>query len=425
MKQLQLSRDSTIANDAFVGPPGLVTVDWDRWEFRLHDGETPGGHRILNLAQLLELFMSKDSEFGAVVFAESDRGVLTRIGDRQYALRLLKGYDGIHVTEASTGNVDNPNGEAADFWIGIDQAALATLLLGLASGKLLYAGLSTGTADALAITVPLGWKNDQGSIVAYKNHIDVHDAATMQVTVGATPGSVLPIFTTSGSNKISQLLKLNTVSFLMRINDTDTSGPDPVNAYRLVNMVTAKELGIAPISGMTSTNVQDALAELKAGLGGGGGGGGGNDSSFWTFANFDQGASAIPLIDGQRRLVKAVSAGAVVHSGGSSGGDTSRPGGPIILNGITLAPQQGGGSVTGAVYSGATKVVIGILHREGTQIWFCPFPDVNRHTAASKYRVSSKIDVGVVASGATSVSATSSGGQPAAWTFSDLGIVAT
>lgn len=437
MKRLQFARAGTVVNDGFIGPQGLITVDTDRWELRLHDNETPGGHRILNLEQLLEIFMSKDSEFGSVVFAEDGRGILTRIGDRQYALRKIIGYNGIHVTEAATGNVDNQDGEAADFYVGLNPDDLAALLLGLASGKLLYAGLSAGTADALTLTVPAGWKNDQGSIVAFKSHLAVNDSATMQITVGATPGGVLPLMTAGGSNKVSQLIKLGTVPLLMRIDRIDTGSDNSLigdddqilTGYRCIGFMTAKEIGIAPISGMTATNVQDALAELKVGLGGGGGGG--NDSSFWTFANFNQsptGATSafreIPIAKGDRKLIRAVSAASSRHSGGSGGGNVVVAPPPITINGVSLGITQGAQVVIDVSFSGPGQDVFGMLHREMNQLWFCPFVDIGHHTASSKYRVSSKIDIGSIDDAATTVRVTPDSTRAfPAWSFSDIGVV--
>jgi hypothetical protein len=41
-------RGTTAGNDSYVGPSGEITIDLDRMEVRLHDGETPGGHRVPN-----------------------------------------------------------------------------------------------------------------------------------------------------------------------------------------------------------------------------------------------------------------------------------------------------------------------------------------------------------------------------------------
>lgn len=48
---LQIRGDS-VTEDARVMPAGVITVDTDRNEIRLHDGVTAGGHRILNISQL-------------------------------------------------------------------------------------------------------------------------------------------------------------------------------------------------------------------------------------------------------------------------------------------------------------------------------------------------------------------------------------
>lgn len=52
MKVQQVPRGDTASQDAYVGPPGQLTMDSDRHEGRLHDGVTPGGHRLLNSEQI-------------------------------------------------------------------------------------------------------------------------------------------------------------------------------------------------------------------------------------------------------------------------------------------------------------------------------------------------------------------------------------
>lgn len=404
MKQLQNPRANTLTNDAFTGPAGQIVIDSNRWEIRLHDNETPGGHRILNLQQLIEIFMSKESEFGQVVFAESDRGILTRIGDRQYALRLLKEGLGIQITTAVDETEENEAGTAADFWIGIDPEYLATLLLSKAAGKLVYAGVSTGTADALLITVPTGWADEDGSVVAFKSHINANNAATMTITVGAIANPTHPILTAGGSALVGELIDTNHIVLLMRVGGN----------YHVIGEVTAQEMGILPIAGMTATNVQDALEELVTGAGGGGDDG--SDNSFWTFASFNQAApnhgtadENIPLAAGERRLVRGTTANGVQRSGGREGEEVA------VSSSLTFM---------GAGFTAQTMMV----HRIGNAIWVSHVQPV-RHTAESKYRVASKDHFGDVLEGATSVkvSGTRRGNIQQAdftWIYSDVGVVA-
>lgn len=44
--QLQLRRGTTAENDVFTGAVGELTMDTDKNDIRLHDGVTPGGHKI-------------------------------------------------------------------------------------------------------------------------------------------------------------------------------------------------------------------------------------------------------------------------------------------------------------------------------------------------------------------------------------------
>lgn len=55
-----VGHNTTQAND-FIGNVREVTVDTSRNELRVHDGATPGGHRILNSAQIAQLYFSLSS----------------------------------------------------------------------------------------------------------------------------------------------------------------------------------------------------------------------------------------------------------------------------------------------------------------------------------------------------------------------------
>lgn len=99
-KRVQQPRGTTALNDAYIGPIGQFTIDTDRMEIRLHDGSTPGGHRITNLANLYSLFVSADSEAGALEFDVGELGFVTRIGNKVYALRKLTAEDGITLVNA-------------------------------------------------------------------------------------------------------------------------------------------------------------------------------------------------------------------------------------------------------------------------------------------------------------------------------------
>lgn len=98
----QFPRIGTAVSNKYIGLPGEITIDLDRWEIRLHDGTTPGGKRILNLSQLSAIFLASDSEAGKLDFGTNSRGFLARISSTQYALRKIAVSDGL--------TIDNPDG---------------------------------------------------------------------------------------------------------------------------------------------------------------------------------------------------------------------------------------------------------------------------------------------------------------------------
>lgn len=59
-KRVQLIRHTTVNADLFIGREGEVTVDLDRAEFRLHDGTTAGGVRLLNKTQLDTAYFARN-----------------------------------------------------------------------------------------------------------------------------------------------------------------------------------------------------------------------------------------------------------------------------------------------------------------------------------------------------------------------------
>lgn len=46
--RVQILRGTTAANDIYTGPEGEFTIDFEKWQIRLHDGVTPGGHLVGN-----------------------------------------------------------------------------------------------------------------------------------------------------------------------------------------------------------------------------------------------------------------------------------------------------------------------------------------------------------------------------------------
>jgi hypothetical protein len=80
MKVQQQLRFNTATSDALIGAPGLITVDTDRNELRLHDGSTPGGHRILNTAQLTAYASLAFSAVSTVAMTEDTALTTTHVG---------------------------------------------------------------------------------------------------------------------------------------------------------------------------------------------------------------------------------------------------------------------------------------------------------------------------------------------------------
>lgn len=247
MKTLTHPRNTTAENDGYTGPDSQIVVDSERYELRLHDGVTPGGHRILNLAQLVLLFMSIDSEFGEVEFAAGDKGFLVRTGDREYALRELIAGTGITITNP-LGTGDNPTISLGD---------ISGNIIGGIAGRIAYA-VTTGTAAALAADFPEGWPNTNGAVGILKFHVAPADGAIL--TIDGNPG--IPLLTADGSNDINRVAGINDIGMIVKVDGN----------YHLIGLITPSSMGILPIAGLVATNVQDALAELAAAIGSIGGG---------------------------------------------------------------------------------------------------------------------------------------------------------
>src|SRR5262245_23755026 len=59
VKRVQHLRHQVAQADAFIGFEGEFTMDVTNREIRVHDGITPGGHRILNFDQISALFQTQ------------------------------------------------------------------------------------------------------------------------------------------------------------------------------------------------------------------------------------------------------------------------------------------------------------------------------------------------------------------------------
>jgi len=83
MQVIQNIRGATATEDARVLPSGTISVDTTRNELRLHDGVTPGGHRILNVDQFFALGQSRFTAVATLsapgVMPDTSAGKLNRI----------------------------------------------------------------------------------------------------------------------------------------------------------------------------------------------------------------------------------------------------------------------------------------------------------------------------------------------------------
>lgn len=404
MKQIYQVGGTTSANDGFTGPARMFTVDTERWEIRLHDNETAGGHRILNLEQLLQIFMQLDSEFGGTSFAPDARGFLVRIGNKQYGLRELVAGTGIAIT--------NPDGVAGDPTIGISDDYS---IIGQIVGRIAFGGDTTGTASSLALTLPTGWPDNDGAVGIFNFHIDPADGATLSIN-GAT---AIPLVCPSGDDNISRVAKLGTRVMFMRAS----------SKYYLIGMQHPDAIGIETIPDMTATTVQDALAELTARLAALEGVTTPAGASFYTFTNYGQAASLqsatyhMPLADGDYRFVKGVSTARTRQIGGSSG-TISVVTSQLEINGVALPPDATI-EVEGAT-AALGYTVNGIIHRDGTEVWFSPISSHINPTTTSQLLYGSRIRVGSVAADATDIALQASPGSTGgliSWSYSNPGTV--
>lgn len=425
MDILQLVRGLTANNDTYVGPPGQLTVDQERWELRLHDGETPGGWRICNLNQLNELFMSKDSEFGGVAFAPDDRGYLVRVGNKQYAMRSLVGVNGIEIA--------NPAATEDDSEIGINSSYLNDLLIQGIAGRIAYAVTTGAVAPCTAYTaaLPNHWPNSNGSLAAVLFHANAGANATLTVQLATTPSPTalptLPIKTMKGSVLTAEFVRQGLVGLIMYVDDGTVEVPAP--AYRLIGILTPLEQLIHPITGLAALNVQDALAELTARLIALEAGGTPAGGQFYTFANFPQvqavnsGMGSIPLLDGEYRLVRGDAAGGYRGSGGLYTAFS----GHLSLNGFGVDPVifPTGAVAPDGTMAGTSARAIGIVHRDGTAIFYAPVTGIT-YSPTARYQYGSAGPAGFVAADAVRVNTQSITPLGAGrWSYSDPGVLVT
>lgn len=88
-KEVQQAGGTSETEDSRVGEPRQITVDTSNQELRLHDGATPGGHKIINRDAGDERWQGRSVELDGFSFPAAGRGGLYRIGPSNYRLRSL------------------------------------------------------------------------------------------------------------------------------------------------------------------------------------------------------------------------------------------------------------------------------------------------------------------------------------------------
>jgi len=89
-KIVQLSGGNAAQQDAYSGLSRELTVDTSNNDLRVHDGVTPGGHRVQNQDNADARYQAKSLELdGLTGFSAEQRGFLVRLGPSDYRLRQL------------------------------------------------------------------------------------------------------------------------------------------------------------------------------------------------------------------------------------------------------------------------------------------------------------------------------------------------
>lgn len=92
----------------FVGEERELTVDTDSLNLRLHDGSTPGGHVIPNLAQLGATFQPKGAALDYLAgLGNQNKGIAVRISSNNWAFRKIVGTPGQISVTNETGIAGN------------------------------------------------------------------------------------------------------------------------------------------------------------------------------------------------------------------------------------------------------------------------------------------------------------------------------
>ena len=113
-KEVQIRGHEAAAANAFIGEEREVTVDTTNWELRVHDGTTPGGHRLPNRDSNDNRYQARSVELdGLLGWEPNERGLVTRLGPANYALRAI-------TVDESGLNISTNNGYSGDFVVSLN-----------------------------------------------------------------------------------------------------------------------------------------------------------------------------------------------------------------------------------------------------------------------------------------------------------------
>lgn len=107
MKIVQLNGGSLTTFKSYLGPERELTVETTNWELRLHDNETPGGIRFLNLTQNDQRYQGRQAELDGFNFGANLKGWLVRVSPGVYKIRTLE-------VDTNSLSLTNPQGLLAN-----------------------------------------------------------------------------------------------------------------------------------------------------------------------------------------------------------------------------------------------------------------------------------------------------------------------
>jgi hypothetical protein len=108
-KIVQVEGGSNAVESLKTRPSRVITADTDNHDLLLHDGVTPGGHRIQSQDNADQRYQAKNTELnGLTGFSAEQRGFLVRLGPSDYRLRKLTVNDQQLIVIQDDGYLGNP-----------------------------------------------------------------------------------------------------------------------------------------------------------------------------------------------------------------------------------------------------------------------------------------------------------------------------